>query len=111
MGSYPTPKVHRVSRRQLGRGQHVQQAPATVTASASTSTVTLTFSVPVVVSGTIDLNLGTPETLVSQTQTSPTTVVQHYASSVSGSTWSVHAGAPVATFQGGALAPASGTFS
>jgi hypothetical protein len=110
MASYPGAKVHRSSRRKLGRGQHTQLPVASVTAAASTTTVTLTFSVPVVVSGTIPLNLGTPETLVSQAQTSPTTVVQHYASSVVGSTWAILSSAPVATFQGGGLASASGTF-
>jgi hypothetical protein len=110
MASYPSAKVHRVSRRQLGRGQHVQVAQATVSASASTVTVTLTFNVPVVVNGVIALNLGTPETFVSQTQISPTQVHQVYAASVAGSTWSIHAGAPVSTYQGGGLAPASGTF-
>jgi hypothetical protein len=72
--------------------------------------VTLTFSVPVVVSGDIALNLSGTQTLVSQHQTAPTTVVQVYSASVVGDTWSVDSDAPVRTFQGGALASASGTF-
>ena len=62
MASYPGAKVHRVSRRKLGRGQHVQLPSATVTAAAVTTTVTLTFSQSVVVGGPIPLVLGTPQT-------------------------------------------------
>lgn len=111
MASFPSAKVHRQNRRKLGRGQTVQKPPATVTASASTVTVTLTFSVPVVVNGNVDLNVETGIALVTQVQTSPTVVTQTYASSVAGKTWSIAAGAPVSTFQGGGLAPTSGTFS
>lgn len=110
MASYPSAKVHRVSRRKLGRGQHVQLPSATVTGAAATVTVTLTFSVPVVVGGPIPLVLGTPQTPVSQIQTSPTTVQIVYPLTVAGETWSIGSGAPVSTFQGGGLAPASGTF-
>ena len=111
MASYPSAKVHRVNRRKLGRGQHIQIAPTTVTASASTVTVTLTFAVPVIVAGTINLNVQTGIALVSQVQTSPTVVTQTYASSVSGKTWSITGGAPVRTYQGGGLVATSGTFS
>lgn len=111
MASFPSPKVHRVNRRKLGRGQSVQHPAATATPVASTTTVTITFSVPVVVSGDVDLHVEGGIALVSQAQTGPTTLVQHYASSAAGLTWSILAGAPVATFQGGGLAPSSGTFS
>ena len=110
MASYPGSKVHRSSRRKLGRGQSVQRAAAGVSAIASTVTVTLTFDRPVIVSGTIQMNVGTGIPLVSQEQTSPTTVVQVYQSTVAGKTWSIGEGAPVATFQGGGLAATSGTF-
>lgn len=110
MASYPGAKVHRVSRRKLGRGQHVQLPSATVTAAASTTTVTLTFSQSVVVGGPIPLVLGTPQTPVSQVQTSPTSVTIVYPATVVGSTWSISSAAPVSTFQGGGLAAASGTF-
>jgi hypothetical protein len=110
MASYPSSKVHRPSRRKLGRGQSVQRAAATVTPVASTVTVVLTFDVPVVVSGIIEMNVETGIPLVSQVQDTPTQVTQVYDSSVAGKDWSIAAGAPVATFQGGALAPASGTF-
>lgn len=111
MASYPTNKVHRVSRRRLGRGQHVQIPAASVTATASTTTVTLTFSVPVVVNGAIPFTLGTPQDLVSQVQVSPTVVHLVFPLTVVGSTWSIPGGgAAVQTFQGGSLAAASGTF-
>ena len=110
MASFPGSKVHRVSRRKLGRGQHVPRPVVTVTAAAATVTVTLTFSMPVIVSGTIKLNLSGSQTLVSQTITSSTVVTQVYSATVVGDTWSISSGAPVATYQGGTLAPASGTF-
>lgn len=110
MASFPSAKVHRQNRRKLGRGQHPQLAAATVTASASTVTVTLTFNVPVVVSGIIPMNVQTGIALVSQVQASTTTVTQVYASTVVGKTWSIAGNAPVRTYQGGGLAPASGTF-
>lgn len=111
MASFPSAKVHRVSRRKLGRGQHPPLPMASVTVTDSTVTVTLTFNVPVIVSGNINLNVQTGIALVSQVQTSPTVVTQTYASSVSGKTWSIAMGSPVRTFQGGGLVPTSGTFS
>lgn len=110
MASFPSSKVHRVSRRQLGRGQHVQQAPVSVTPVATTTTVVFTFSAPVIVSGTINLHLSGSHTLVSQTINSPTQVTQVYSATVVGASWSVNSSEPVASFQGGGLASASGTF-
>lgn len=110
MASFPSSKVHRRSRRSLSRGQHVQVPAVTVTPVAITTTVVFTFSQPVVVSGHIDLHLSPSVALVSQVQNSPTAVTQVYAATVVGSTWSVGPTEPVATFQGGALAAASGTF-
>ncbi|HTX55253.1 MAG TPA: hypothetical protein VMD08_17750 [Candidatus Baltobacteraceae bacterium] len=110
MASYPSAKVHKPSRRRLGRGQAVQKPVCTMTASAVTTTVTLTFSQPVVANGTIDLHVSTGIALVSQVQSTPTTVTQVYAASVVGKTWSVDGTAPVRTFQGGSVAPAAGTF-
>ncbi len=111
MASYPSSKVHRPSRRRLGRGQSHQVAAAVVTASAATVTVTLTFDRPVVVSGPIDLHVQDGGPLVSQVQDTPTQVTQVYTGTQAGNTWHIDEGAPVRTFQGGALAPASGTFS
>jgi len=111
MASFPGAKVHRVSRRQLGKGQHIQLPPVTVSVTAATDTATLTFSVPVIVSGNIPLAVSGGVTLVSQTVVSPTEVQQVFSGALSGLAWSIAGGIPqVATFQGGGLAPSSGTF-
>jgi hypothetical protein len=110
MASFPSPKVHRSSRRKLGRGQHVQQPAVVATPVATTDTVVITFSLPVIVNGNLNLNTSVG-TLVSQVITSPTVVTQVYSVSVAAATWSIAGGDPtVQTFQGGQLAPASGTF-
>jgi hypothetical protein len=83
---------------------------ATVTPVATTTTVVFTFSVPVVVSGIIPLGITNGATLVSQVVNSSTEVTQVYSATVATATWSIPANAPVATYQGGGLAPASGTF-
>lgn len=111
MASYPSAKVHRSSRRQLGRGQHVQQPPVTATPVATVAVVVITFSVPVIVNGNLNLNLSTGDVLLHQVVNSPTQITQTYTSTVVGATWSVGPSDPsIATFQGGALAPAGGTF-
>lgn len=111
MASFPGPKVHRSSRRQLGRGQSVQVPAAAVVVTDSTITVTFTFNQPVVVSGTIPLVQDSGETLVSQTIVSPTVVHQVYTGTLAGAHWSLAANpATVRTFQGGGVAAASGTF-
>lgn len=111
MASFPGAKVHRSSRRQLGRGQAVQAPAATVAGSASTVTVTLTFNVPVVVSGIIPLTHSGVQTLVSQTVISPTVVHQLYSATMAAATWAIAANpSTVRTMQGGGVAAASGTF-
>lgn len=112
MASFPGAKVHRVSRRQLGRGQHVQAAPVVATPVATTTTVVITLSVPCVISGTLNLHLGSsPPTLVSQVINSPTQITQVYSATVVSHPWSIVAADPsVKSMQGGSLAPASGTF-
>ena len=111
MASFPGAKVHRVSRRRLGRGQSVQRPGATVTAAATTVTVTLTFDVPVIVSARIPLVIATNPAFVSQTVVSPTVVHQVYGSSCAGLAWSLAGNAAgIATFQGGGVAAAAGTF-
>ncbi len=110
MASFPGSKVHRTSRRQLGKGQHIQLTPVTITATAATTTITLTFSVPVIVSGNIPL-VSSTGTFVSQTIVSPTEVQQTWSTSQAAATWSIAGGVPeIATFQGGGNAPAGGTF-
>ena len=111
MASYPSAKVHRSSRRKLGRGQHVQAPPVTATPVATVAVVVVTFSVPVVVSGNLNLNLSAPDALLSQVVNSPTQLTQTYTATVVGKSWTISPSDPsIKTFQGGALAPASGTF-
>lgn len=110
MASYPTSKVHRSSRRRLGKGQHVQLPAATITATVATDIVTLTFSVPVVVSGPIAYVTNTG-TVLSQAQTSPTTVTITCSTTQATAVWSIAAADPnIRTYQGGGNAAAGGTF-
>ena len=111
MATFPTPKIHRVSRRKLGRGQSVAKTPVNATATAATTTVTITFDQPVVVSGPIDLNFVTPLSPTSWVQPTPTTLHQVYSLTRAGLAWSIKPHAPVRSFLGGTLAPTSGTFS
>ena len=111
MASFPSELVHREPRNKLGKGQHVPQPPATVAMTSAANTATLTFSVPVVVSGPIPVAVGGGLTIVSQTFVSSTVVQQLYSGPLAGLSWSIAGAIPqVATFQGGTLAPASGTF-
>lgn len=110
MASFPGAKVHRPSRRKLGRGQHTQLPSATVAATTATPDVTLTFSVPVIVSGTPNFTV-TGLTILSWTQPTPTTVHLVMSGATTGLTYSYPANDPnVSTFQGGAEAGTSGTF-
>jgi transcriptional regulator of nitric oxide reductase len=110
MASYPSAKVHRTSRRQLGRGQTIPVAAVIATPSVATTTVTINFSVPVVVNGNLNLHTSVG-TLVSQTVNSPTQITQVYSISVATASWSIAANDPaIRSFQGGGLAAASGTF-
>lgn len=111
MASFPGAKVHRRSRRQLGRGQSIPTPPLTFVMTSSGDDAILTFSVPVVVRGAIDLHVSGGLNYVSQTVVSPTVIHQTYDAAVATKTWSVTAGdAGAASFQGGVLAAASGTF-
>jgi hypothetical protein len=110
MASYPGPKVHRVNRRKLGRGQFPSATGVAVTITASGSTATLTFARPVVVTGPIPLTVG-GVTPVSQTIVSPTVVTITYSGTITSATYSLPAGAVnVATYQGGQVFGAAGTF-
>ena len=71
MASFPGAKVHRESRRKLGRGQSVQQTPVTITATASTVTVTYTLNRPCVINGMVP-TVTSNGALSSQHVTSPT---------------------------------------
>jgi hypothetical protein len=110
MATYPGPKVHRRSRRKLGRGQHQQSPVATTTAATTTPNVTLTFSVPVIVSGPLEFTIS-GQTVVSQSQTSPTTYVFVMSGTTTSAAYSFPGDQPnIATFQGGQVAGVSGTF-
>jgi hypothetical protein len=108
--SYPGPKVHRPSRRKLGRGQSTPRATATTTAATTTPSVTLTFSVPVIVSAPLAITVG-GLTIVSQTQLTQTTYEFVMSAATTGLTYTFAGDQPgIATFQGGGVAGASGTF-
>ena len=109
--AYPGAKVHRVSRRKLGRGQYPPSLGTTVVmTSTGTTNVTLTFARPVMVSGTIPTTVATL-TLVSQTVVSPTVVTQVWSGNVAThlGTFPTNA-ANVTTQQGGGVAGTSVTF-
>jgi hypothetical protein len=111
MAVYPTSKVHRVSRRRLGRGQYPAIAPLSLTLTASGDVVTFTSTVPLVVSGQVPLTLGASVTYVSQSIVSPYVFTQTYSASVATSTYVLPPGAPnVRTSQGGVTVGESGTF-
>lgn len=111
MATFPSSKVHRVSRRKLGRGQHTQLAPVTVVVTDTGDVATLTFSNPIVVNGTIPMNVSGGLTLVSQVVVSPTVVTQTYSGALTTKTYSIPVGSPTITgTQGQSFAGVSGTF-
>ena len=114
MASFPTPNVHRRSRRKLGRGQYPQLPSAVALPTEDTADVIIDFDQPVVVFGAVDLHLTriTPAVpaLLTQVVMSTTQVVQTYASTVVGCDWALGPDAAVRTHAGGGLAAASGTF-
>lgn len=111
MASYPTAKKHAPSRRRLGRGQTAPVPQVTATASAATVTVTVAFDRPVVVSGQVPLVVVGHGDVPVQTVIDSQHVRLVFAASVAGAAWSLAGNqANVRSFQGGVLAPASGTF-
>lgn len=111
MATYPGPKVHRVARRKLGRGQYPTSPSVTITVTSTSMTATLTFSVPVVVSGTIPMTVSGGTTLTTQTQTSPTVVTMLFSATLATKTYALAANAPqIKTMQGGGNNSVSGTF-
>lgn len=112
MASYPGSKVHRVSRRKLGRGQFVQMPPVNVYVTSATDTATLTFSAPVVLSGTPNLNISGGITEISSDQLNALTATITCSGTLSGATYSLEGADPsIKTFQGGPNNAATGTFS
>lgn len=111
MATFPTSKVHRVSRRKLGRGQYPSQNGVAAVLTDATTTLTITFARPVVVTGRIPTTTNGAQTFVSQTVVSPTVVTQLWSATLVGSTITLPAGAAnVATYQGGPTLGAVGTF-
>lgn len=109
--TYPTGKVHRVSRTKLGRGQYPSAPGVACTLTASGSTMTLTFSSPVVVSGVIPVTVAGGPTFVSQAITNSTVVTQTWSASLTTHAYTLAANANnVASFQGGKTIGESGTF-
>lgn len=109
--AFPGTKIHRPSRRKLGKGQTPQTSSVTCVLSAATTTLTLTFSRPVVVTGTIPVTVAGGPTFVSQTIVSPTVVTQVWSATLVGHTVTLPGGAAnVATYQGGQTAGAVATF-
>lgn len=111
MASYPGPKVHRPSRRHLGKNQYpTSNSVSAVVSSTGTTNATITFARPVVVTGTIPLTVASL-TLVSQVQTSPTVVSQTWSAAVTTHAYNLPSGAAnVASYQGGQVIGAAGTF-
>lgn len=113
MASYPGSKVHRVSRRKLGRNQFPSNNGVGVSLGVVTTVLTMTFTRPVVVTGTIPVTVttGSIPTLVSQTVVSPTVVTQTWSATLVGHTVTVPGGANnVSTYQGGQVIGNSATF-
>jgi hypothetical protein len=109
--AYPGPKVHRTSRRKLGRGQYPTNNFVGVTlTNPSADVVLMTFASPVVVTGIIPLTTSSG-TFVSQTVLSATTVQQTFSASQAAATVSIPGNAAnVATYQGGRVAGTTITF-
>lgn len=107
---YPTAKVHRPSRRHLGRGQYPTSASVGVTVTGNASNATMVFSRPVVVTGPIPLSVA-GLTLVSQNVSNGTTVIQTMSGAVATHAYNLPGGAAnVSTYQGGQVAGTAGTF-
>lgn len=109
--SYPGAKVHRVSRRKLGRGQVPSVPTFTVALSVATTTLTLTFSSPAVVTGVIPVTVAGGPTFVSQTVVNQTTVTQTWSATLVGHTVTVPpAAANVTSSTGAKVAGISASF-
>ncbi|HUD73546.1 MAG TPA: hypothetical protein VMQ76_00630 [Terracidiphilus sp.] len=109
--TFPTGKVHRVSRTKLGRGQYPSAPGVACALTASGSTMTLTFSSPVVVSGVIPVSVAGGPTFVSQSITNSTVVTQVWSAALATHAYTLAANAAnVASFQGGKTIGESGTF-
>ena len=108
--SFPTKNRHTPSRRRAGRGQGPFSPTVTIVVTPSTNSMVIVFDQPVVVSGPITAAVAT-RTIVSQTVNSPTQVTILFSGTVATLAWSIAGfGQPVASYQGGQMQGASGTF-
>jgi hypothetical protein len=110
MASYPTPNVHRVNRRKLGRGQFppINLVPVTITSSSDTATIT--FAQAMVVPGKVGLLVTGGPTFVSQAIVSPTVVTQLFSAALATHAYTLPQNAGPKNSQGGGNAASSGTF-
>lgn len=113
MASFPGAKVHRASRRKLGRGQHTMVPQFAVSSVTNVGTVfTVTFQVPVVVNGLFPVKLNGGEVTVTQSQVNAQTWHVTVPGSTPGATIVITGGTPVIqSMQGGTFAGYSGTAS
>jgi hypothetical protein len=110
MASFPGAKVHRSSRRALGRGQHTQLPGADVVFTTTTPVVHMAFSVPVVVRGLLDPGV-TGLTPVSQVIVDSQHVNVTMSDATTGLAYNYPAADPlVSTMQGGQETGTAGTF-
>jgi hypothetical protein len=112
--AYPGPKVHRVNRRKLGRGQYPNQyqpnGVSVVLTNPSADVVTLTFNKPVTVTGIIPVTTSAGA-FVSQAIISSTVVQQTFSASQAAATVTVPGNAAnVLSYQGGGVIGTSVTF-
>jgi hypothetical protein len=108
--AYPGPKVHRVSRRKLGRGQYPNSVQVTVTAATTTPNVTLTFSSPVVFRNANGFAIS-GQTIVSASQTSPTTVEIVMSGTTTSAAYTFNGSSGgISSASGGAINSIAGTF-
>lgn len=108
--AFPGPKVHRVNRRKLGRGQATAATGVTVSATGSGSTAILTFARPVVVTGPVEITVATL-TYVSQVVNSPTQITVTMSGAVATHAYTIPGAQPnIVTYQGGQVTGTSGTF-
>lgn len=110
MATFPGAKVHRTSRRKLGRGQAVLVPPTAAVLTGSVDTVTITFSAPMICTGPVGLTVATL-TIVSQTIVSPTVITVLMNGAVATHLGTLPANDPhLRNFQGGSNALATATF-
>jgi hypothetical protein len=110
MATFPTPKVHRVSRRKLGRAQYPPVQAAMVTATTATPDVTLTFSSAVIANAVPPFTVA-GLTILSWTQPTDLTIALVMSGVTTAQAWQYTANSTaVLTRQGGQVAGNSGTF-